>query len=40
MNNSSAYIQQRPQEYPATLKWPRTRQVIDSLAQMAKLNWP
>lgn len=39
-NNSSAYIHQRPVDYPAHLKWPRTYEVVDNLAQMARLNWP
>lgn len=40
MKNSSAYLHQRPKDYPAGLKWPGTREVVDSLGQMARLNWP
>ncbi|PSR84080.1 hypothetical protein BD289DRAFT_369101 [Coniella lustricola] len=40
MKNSSAYIHTRPTRFPANLTWPSTRQVVDSLGQMAKLNWP
>ncbi|KAL2274962.1 hypothetical protein FJTKL_02628 [Diaporthe vaccinii] len=40
MKNSSAYLHQRPKDYAAGLKWPGTREVVDSLAQMARLNWP
>jgi hypothetical protein len=40
MKNSSAYLHKRPQDYPAGLKWPGTREVVDSLGQMARLNWP
>ena len=39
-NNSSAYIHKRPVDYPAHLKWPRTYEVVDNLAEMARLNWP
>ncbi|KUI53025.1 hypothetical protein VP1G_00536 [Cytospora mali] len=38
--NSSVYLQQRPKDYPPGLKWPSAREVVDSLAQMARLNWP
>ncbi|CRK42286.1 hypothetical protein BN1723_016034 [Verticillium longisporum] len=39
-NNSTAYLQQRPAGYPSHLVWPKTLDIVDSLAQMAKLNWP
>ncbi|EEY23506.1 conserved hypothetical protein [Verticillium alfalfae VaMs.102] len=39
-NNSTAYLQQRPAGYPSHLVWPKTLEIVDSLAQMAKLNWP
>lgn len=38
--SSSAYLHPRPQDWPAGLKWPQTSQIVDSLAQMARLNWP
>lgn len=40
MKNSSAYLHPRPEGYPPGLNWPKTREVVDSLAQMARLNWP
>ncbi|TDZ53226.1 hypothetical protein CTRI78_v007067 [Colletotrichum trifolii] len=39
-NHSSAYIHPRPKDYPAHLKWPKAYEIVDNLAQMAKLNWP
>ncbi|KAB5566114.1 hypothetical protein GE09DRAFT_728734 [Coniochaeta sp. 2T2.1] len=39
-NNSSAYIHAKPADFPATLKWPGTYDIVDSLAQMARLHWP
>ncbi|KAI8281264.1 hypothetical protein K4K60_004252 [Colletotrichum sp. SAR11_57] len=38
--NSTAYIHPRPADYPAHLKWPKAYEIVDNLAQMAKLNWP
>ena len=38
--NSAAYLQPRPVDWPRSLKWPRMNQVVDSLAEMARLNWP
>ncbi|KAH7157398.1 hypothetical protein B0J13DRAFT_671221 [Dactylonectria estremocensis] len=38
--SSSAYLHARPQDWPISLKWPQTSQIVDSLAQMARLNWP
>ncbi|KAG8170211.1 hypothetical protein KVR01_000956 [Diaporthe batatas] len=40
LKNSSAYLHKRPKDYPPGLKWPGTREVVDSLGQMARLNWP
>ncbi|PHH70154.1 hypothetical protein CDD82_7301 [Ophiocordyceps australis] len=39
-NNSSAYLHKRPRDWPASLKWPKTNEIVDSLAEMARLNWP
>ncbi|KAF5012020.1 hypothetical protein FDECE_1904 [Fusarium decemcellulare] len=39
-NSSSAYLHPRPEDWPEGLKWPQTSQIVDSLAQMARLNWP
>ncbi|KAK6211391.1 hypothetical protein QIS74_10655 [Colletotrichum tabaci] len=38
--HSSAYIHPRPKDYPSHLKWPKSMEIVDNLAQMAKLNWP
>jgi hypothetical protein len=38
--SSSAYLHPRPQDWPSSLKWPQTSQIVDSLAQMARLSWP
>ncbi|KAK2017450.1 hypothetical protein LZ32DRAFT_25939 [Colletotrichum eremochloae] len=38
--NSSAYLHPRPEDYPSHLRWPKALEIVDSLAQMAKLNWP
>jgi len=38
--HSSAYLHTRPSDWPAHLKWPKTYQIVDNLAEMAKLNWP
>ncbi|KAK4150652.1 hypothetical protein C8A00DRAFT_17861 [Chaetomidium leptoderma] len=39
-NNSTAYLHRKPGEYPLGLKWPQAGEIVDSLAQMARLNWP
>jgi hypothetical protein len=38
--NSASYLQARPEGYPPSLKWPQAGEIVDSLAQMARLNWP
>ncbi|KAI5291486.1 hypothetical protein KEM52_000151 [Ascosphaera acerosa] len=35
-----AYVQQRPKGLPAQTVWPAASQVVDALAQVAKLRWP
>ncbi|KZF22890.1 hypothetical protein L228DRAFT_247303 [Xylona heveae TC161] len=40
LKRSPNYIQQRPEDYPAQLAWPDTYEIVDSLAEMAHLNWP
>jgi hypothetical protein len=40
MRFSSTYLQPRPDTYPRSLPWPTTTQVVDSFAEMARLNWP
>lgn len=34
------YIQRRPAGLSQKVAWPSTRQIVDSLAQIAKLKWP
>ncbi|KAF4434783.1 hypothetical protein FACUT_7686 [Fusarium acutatum] len=38
--SSSAYLHPRPQDWPSSIKWPQTSEIVDSLAQMARLSWP
>jgi hypothetical protein len=38
--NSPEYIQKRPADYPATLRWPGTFDIVDSLAEISKQRWP
>ncbi|GAB1316160.1 Transmembrane protein 135 N-terminal domain-containing protein [Madurella fahalii] len=38
--NSSAYLQPKPESFPSGLRWPQPSEIVDSLAQMARLNWP
>ncbi|OBS23415.1 hypothetical protein FPOA_03963 [Fusarium poae] len=38
--SSSGYLQSRPQDWASGLKWPQTSEIVDSLAQMARLSWP
>ncbi|KAI1856069.1 hypothetical protein JX265_011966 [Neoarthrinium moseri] len=37
---TSEYLHSAPKDLPAGVKWPSPWDVADSLAQMAKLNWP
>lgn len=39
-NRSSTYLHPKPKDYPTNVAWPGTYQVVDGLAQMARLNWP
>ncbi|KAM4062818.1 hypothetical protein HRG_007634 [Hirsutella rhossiliensis] len=39
-NKSSAYLRERPKDWPRHVKWPKTWDIVESLAQMARLNWP
>ncbi|KAF2025273.1 hypothetical protein EK21DRAFT_76871 [Setomelanomma holmii] len=38
--NSPEYIQKRPTDYPANLRWPGTFDIVDSLAEISKQRWP
>lgn len=40
LKNSPQYIQQRPPDYPAHLHWPNPSEVVDNLAEIARLRWP
>jgi len=40
MSRSKTYIQARPAEYPTSLPWPDTYEIVDNLAEISKLNWP
>lgn len=40
LKNSPQYIQRRPVDYPAQLPWPGTFDIVDNLAEMARLNYP
>lgn len=40
LKNSPHYIQYRPEDYPANLPWPNTYNIVDNLAEMARLNYP
>ncbi|SPQ26701.1 26ccd84e-468a-4bb8-9fbc-273d5f9ca6d2 [Thermothielavioides terrestris] len=40
LKNSSTYLQPKPEDYPVGLKWPQASEIVDSLAQMARLSWP
>ncbi|KAH8665891.1 hypothetical protein BGZ60DRAFT_565010 [Tricladium varicosporioides] len=37
---SPEYIQDRPEDYPASLSWPSTNKIVDNLAEIARLNYP
>ncbi|KAK0644171.1 hypothetical protein B0T16DRAFT_333618 [Cercophora newfieldiana] len=38
--HSTTYLHPKPDEFPLSIKWPKTYDIVDSLAQMARLNWP
>uniref|UniRef100_A0A8H7TQ13 Uncharacterized protein n=1 Tax=Bionectria ochroleuca TaxID=29856 RepID=A0A8H7TQ13_BIOOC len=40
LSQSAGYLQTRPQDWPQHLKWPAMDQIVDSLAEMARLSWP
>ncbi|KUJ20722.1 uncharacterized protein LY89DRAFT_716060 [Mollisia scopiformis] len=37
---SQQYIAQKPEDYPASLPWPDQYEIVDNLAEMARLNYP
>lgn len=40
LDHTPNYVQRRPASYPPNLSWPSTNSIVDSLAQMSRLNWP
>ncbi|KAK2591162.1 hypothetical protein QQS21_011156 [Conoideocrella luteorostrata] len=38
--NSDGYLHSRPEGWSGRAKWPSTNEVVESLSQMARLNWP
>lgn len=40
LEHTPNYVQRRPATYPADLPWPSTNTIVDSLAEMSRLNWP
>jgi len=40
LDHTPNYVQKRPAKYPASLPWPETNTIVDSLAEMSRLNWP
>ncbi|KAK5653000.1 hypothetical protein OQA88_9286 [Cercophora sp. LCS_1] len=38
--HSTTYLHPKPDEFPLSIKWPKTYEIVDSLAEMARLNWP
>jgi hypothetical protein len=40
LDNSPEYIQKRPADYPAHLKWPAPFDIVDSLADISRQRWP
>lgn len=40
MKYSGTYVHRRPKGYPASLPWPNTYEIVDSLAEISRQNWP
>ena len=40
MNNSPEYLQQKPADLPASLRWPGTYDIVDGLAEISRQRWP
>jgi len=40
LNHTPEYLQPRPQGLAQAVVWPAKRDIVDSLAQMARLRWP
>ena len=37
---SDTYVQQRPANYPAHIGWPDKTQIVDAIAEVARLKFP
>ena len=40
LNNTPEYVQRRPADLSPKVTWPTSNQIVDALAEMAKLRWP
>ncbi|ROT42662.1 hypothetical protein SODALDRAFT_319286 [Sodiomyces alkalinus F11] len=40
VGGSTAYLHPRPEGYPSHITWPSAYDIVDSLARMARLDWP
>jgi hypothetical protein len=40
LRHSSTYIQSQPANYPKTLAWPGTFDIVDNLADISRSSWP
>lgn len=40
MKHSTSYIQKRPATASPSLAWPGTYEIVDAIAEIARLKWP
>ena len=40
MKNSTTYLQSKPADYAAKLNWPTTADIVESLGEVSRLQWP
>ncbi|KAK3332322.1 hypothetical protein B0T19DRAFT_415338 [Cercophora scortea] len=38
--HSATYLHAKPADYPSNVRWPKVYEIVDNLAQMARMNWP
>ncbi|KAK3682271.1 hypothetical protein B0T22DRAFT_432768 [Podospora appendiculata] len=38
--HSTTYLHAKPADYPSNVRWPKVYEIVDNLAQMARMNWP
>ncbi|KAK3375883.1 hypothetical protein B0T24DRAFT_208480 [Lasiosphaeria ovina] len=38
--HSTSYLSTKPLDFPSSLRWPGTYEIVESLGEMARLNWP